>query len=208
MDTITCPQCGTENPADATTCRQCQVNLELALENPEEIERIKQPAQGLSEPSPTSEPGEALQDGIYCSACGHLNPSWRSECEKCRAGLAKPGSPAYSRAHDRPGCVTAYAVLLGIGAGVIGLGGIAYGISEESLGGVAFAVVVAALEFLLASGIWRLKNWARIIVIVLQSLGVLAGVITLFSGNVTGLVSLAIGGYVLYWFASHGEHFE
>jgi len=233
MDMIICPECGTENPTNAINCKQCQTNLKFAFENPKEIEHIQQPAQGLSEPSPTSEPGEAMQDGIYCSACGHLNASWRSECEKCRTKLFKPGSPTYSRVHDRPGCVTghllidaetgevtysrvhdrpgcvtAYAVLLGIGAGLIGLAGIWYGLSEEEFGGMVFAVVVAVLEFLLARGVWRLKNWARIIVIVLQSLGILAGIVGLFSGNVLNLVGLAIGGYILYWFASHGEYFE
>lgn len=208
MEKITCPKCGTENLADAVNCKQCRVNLEFALENPGEIERIKQPTQGLSDPPPTDEPGKATQDGIYCSVCGHLNPSWRSECEKCRAKLSKPGRPVYSRTHDRPGCVTAYAVLLGIGAGLAGVGGIAYGASEEEFGTIGIVIVVAALEILLAIGLWRLKNWARIIVIVLQSLSMLAGVIGLLSGNVVSLVGLAVGGYILYWFASHGEYFE
>jgi tetratricopeptide (TPR) repeat protein len=42
MDTIICPKCGTANPADAVNCKQCRINLQFALQNPAEIERIKQ----------------------------------------------------------------------------------------------------------------------------------------------------------------------
>ena len=33
MDTITCPKCGTENPADAVDCEECGVNLKWAMKN-------------------------------------------------------------------------------------------------------------------------------------------------------------------------------
>jgi hypothetical protein len=41
MDTIICPKCGTENPAIAMNCKNCRINLQFALEHPEEIERLK-----------------------------------------------------------------------------------------------------------------------------------------------------------------------
>jgi ribosomal protein L40E len=41
VDTIVCPKCGTENPADATNCSHCRVNLRFAAEHPAEIERAK-----------------------------------------------------------------------------------------------------------------------------------------------------------------------
>jgi len=37
MDTVTCPRCGTENPASAVNCRDCRVNLRFALEHPEQL---------------------------------------------------------------------------------------------------------------------------------------------------------------------------
>ena len=49
MTTITCPGCGTENPSEATDCKQCRINLKFALAYPEEIESIKQREQGLPE---------------------------------------------------------------------------------------------------------------------------------------------------------------
>lgn len=41
MDTIRCPRCGTENPAQALNCQVCRINLEFALENPAEFESIR-----------------------------------------------------------------------------------------------------------------------------------------------------------------------
>ncbi|MBN1955977.1 MAG: hypothetical protein JW900_13135 [Anaerolineae bacterium] len=179
------------------------------------------------ESQPTS-----TQDGIYCSACGHFNPSWRSECEQCQTKLVSPGKPAYSPSYDRPGCVTAYAVILAIAAGLMVVGGLIGGIvmmSEE--GGVLGLVVIvvalgiAVLYFLLARGLWRLKNWARVVIIVLQSLGIVSGLLQIIgllsvssspygsqvdpTGAICGgLVGLGLGAYIIYWFASHGEYFS
>jgi len=41
MDAINCPICGAENPANATHCQHCGVNLKLAQRDPEEIRRAK-----------------------------------------------------------------------------------------------------------------------------------------------------------------------
>jgi hypothetical protein len=38
MDTIVCPKCGTENPANAMNCRYCGINLQFAIEHPDQIE--------------------------------------------------------------------------------------------------------------------------------------------------------------------------
>lgn len=40
--TRTCPRCETENPAEAMNCISCGINLKFALENPDEIKRLKQ----------------------------------------------------------------------------------------------------------------------------------------------------------------------
>jgi hypothetical protein len=93
----------------------------------------------------------------------------------------------------------------------------------------ALSLFLSVLLFFLGWGLWKLKKWARIIVIVLHSLGVLGSL-----GSMCGIlglaysyepyrhhdptaaiygaiVGLAIGGYIIciiYWFASHGEYFD
>ena len=42
MNTIACPRCGARVRADAMNCDACRINLRFALENPMEIERLKQ----------------------------------------------------------------------------------------------------------------------------------------------------------------------
>lgn len=55
-NTVICPVCGTENPAGATNCRQCQVNFQFAAESPQEIERVKQARSGVAVAPPSQPP--------------------------------------------------------------------------------------------------------------------------------------------------------
>jgi ribosomal protein L40E len=204
MGTAICPICGTENPVEATHCTNCRVNLRLALKDPDEIERIRREV-------------------------GQHRESTREESPPVRA--------AYSPLGERPGCVTLYAVLLGIVAGLTVIEGtisffalIGGSYENPGLGIIVVAgiLVVAGLEFLLARGLWQLKNWARITVIVIQGLGVLSSVLYFVlialgtrainlatreitydtSGIIGEIVGLAISGYIIYWFASHRQHFR
>ena len=120
--------------------------------------------------------------------------------------------------YERPGCVTAYAILLGIAAVVSCMAGFFLlfanrGDGIQGLSSIVFAAVIAALYFVIARGLWLLRNWARIVVIVLQVLSVLS-ILSQLPNNSSGLVlivavfGLAIAAYILYWFASHGEYFE
>lgn len=56
----------------------------------------------------------ASEKGVYCSACGQYNPSWRSQCEACKTPLVAPGQIAALKTRDRPGCVLIFAVLLAL----------------------------------------------------------------------------------------------
>ncbi len=68
------------------------------------------------------------------------------------------------------------------------------------------AILVLAcsvLSFFVARGLWKLKNWARIVAIVFAGLGILGVLGSLFSGfNFSLIVQLlvhgAIGGYLLF----------
>ena len=206
MSAVICPLCDTENPVDATHCVNCRVNLPLALKNPGEIERIRRES---------SQPCD----------------STREESPPVRAADSALG--------ERPGCVTLYAVFLGITAGLTAITGITsfsgliagYNSRNSSLGVIqaAGALVLAGLALLLAKGLWQLKNWARITVIVIQSLGVLISVLLfrvfgmgyareglsnevdpfhLILMIIWGIMLCVIPGYIIYWFASHRECFR
>jgi hypothetical protein len=54
MDTVICPKCGMENPANAMNCRNCRINLRFALEHPDQIERAKHAATPRAE-APTQQ---------------------------------------------------------------------------------------------------------------------------------------------------------
>jgi hypothetical protein len=118
----------------------------------------------------------------------------------------------------RPGCVSVYAVLLAIGAIIIGLGGFVLGSDDSFAGGgavvvIAIALVWAVLQFLLARGLWRQKNWARILIVII---GALSAVINLLAGcaarnssaTVSGIASGLVMAFIAYWFATHREYFE
>ncbi len=64
MDTVACPECGTENPASAMNCRTCGINLQSALEHPEELEVAKLEAPQREE--------DATQQGASQSAAGPI----------------------------------------------------------------------------------------------------------------------------------------
>lgn len=139
--------------------------------------------------------------------------------------LAPGGEPASSRSDKRPGCVTAYAVFLGLGAALY-FGGIVFAAlvavfigdtTGMSVGAVAIQLAVAGLCFVMSRGLWRLRNWARIAVIVVQSVGIvffLLRLVASWEGRdasfVLGaaVISVVINGYFIYWFVSHGEYFN
>lgn len=191
--------------------------------------------------SPDSQVGQEARQKL---ARSRLSP--RQEAQTVWAG---PGMPAYAKPRERPGCVTLYAVLLAIVAVLGILGTTLTGISllagsslvpgnrlppemqgSEAILGAVIAVpfFMSIFNFVLAVGLWRLKNWARIAIIVLQTLGFLGNsayaVITATAiGDVFAstefqwvsaalicgmLLGLGINGYIIFWFAVNGDYFD
>jgi hypothetical protein len=113
--------------------------------------------------------------------------------------------PEHLRGH-RPGFVTAYALITGIGAGLLILADILFGVffipgsfgvgaSSSSdvwvslLCAIPIALgvlVIGVLYLLLVRGLWRLKRWARTTTIVLHCLSVPTSLILAF-----GILALA-----------------
>lgn len=137
---------------------------------------------------------------------------------------------------ERPGCVTAYAILLWVGAALglfAGLCGLSSMMSFAGggLGGFEFIIigmllVLLAINVVTGIGLWQMKKWGWAMVIVLHGLSVLLGLLsmalTLFTLVTAGgeyvvaeptilcgnLGSLAISGFILYWFITNRELFN
>jgi hypothetical protein len=100
-------------------------------------------------------------------------------------------------------------VIVGAGAGLLGSmtqgQGSGLGSLMAVIGGAlsVFCFIFAAIGALLGWGLWTLKNWARIILIVLASLGALGSLLALLnlsSAIIVGVViRLAINGLVIWY---------
>lgn len=126
----------------------------------------------------------------------------------------------------RPGCVTIYAILLGIvGAVLVVLALMNLVSGSKTEGDWRPSVIVfslAVLCFSLVRGLWLLENWARLAVIALHGLGVLSTLFSMYMALtapsdssevitssticVSG-IPLALGACVAAWFILNGQHF-
>jgi len=138
-----------------------------------------------------------------------------------RNGKRLPGSVS-----ERPRMVMSYIIFLYVVGGIGGLVGIGVGLAILSGGipadnGTVLGLLtmilpplIAVLFFVIARGLWRLQNWARLSMIGLLSLLLLGGIVLGLSnpeelgsrliGFVVLLVALA---YSTYWLAVHGDMF-
>jgi hypothetical protein len=127
----------------------------------------------------------------------------------------------YDQPVDRPGCITAYAILLWLGGGLYVLLALLNGVfglsdPETAVYGLVTAVCIglfAAIPIITGIGIWKMKMWGWWIVVILNSLGVAFGLLYLLIGVIAAietldavaliigaLIGLAINGGILYWF--------
>ncbi len=116
----------------------------------------------------------------------------------------QPQAPMAAPSGKLPTGVKIIGVLYYIGAAVGVLAAIAFfvgisflfpGFGLGAIGGIII-LVFAILAFFVARGIFRRKNWARIVVIVSSILGVIGGLTNLDDG---GIVQLIINGLILWY---------
>jgi hypothetical protein len=136
---------------------------------------------------------ETRADAIFCSSCG-----------KKLHGVSSPPSSI-----DRPGCVTAYAILAFIVAGIIGVAAIVLGATREiDPGLVPVFFIIGGLQLTIAIGLWKLKNWARILIIIGSGISALSNIIAVLFGDFSALVGLVVAGIFIYWFSTNGYYFD
>ena len=110
---------------------------------------------------------------------------------------------------DRPGCVTAYAVLLWLGGGLLVLVALIAFVAPTEEPGVGVVVgLFALLPIITGVGVWRMQKWGWWLVVITQSLGVVAGFLNFVSGLLlSGIVTGIVSGGILYWFINNRQLF-
>jgi hypothetical protein len=206
MLTVQCPQCGSYNDDSASTCYLCQA-----------------PLPGAAGRKPTAEP-----------APSRPTPAIARERE----------IPDYRR----PGCVTVYAAwmfisgILGVffalylptfladnlpilldpanyPAGVDPIDPETVELMRSFVGGYAIAIFLFSVTgVLIGWGLWTMRNWARVIILVTQGLALIAGIVGLFlsiastNGNLfvcgSYLASLIFPAIVFLWFFLNRNEFR
>ena len=72
---------------------------------------------------------------------------------------------------------------------------------------IAFIMLIfAVLNFFIGRGLWKGQNWARILLIIFLIIGVVFGLLVLFTGTyITGILNLVINGLVGWYLLLNKE---
>lgn len=110
---------------------------------------------------------------------------------------------------DRPGCITAYALLLWLGGA--GLLFIAFSAPSDPFLGPEAAIAPAFFALVLIAtgiGLWQMSVWSWWLVVIIQSFGVLGALFSLIGGDIlNAIVSGTVSGGILYWFITNRHLF-
>lgn len=134
----------------------------------------------------------------------------------------------YEQSVDRPGCVTAYAVLVWFGAAAYICGALFVAVSSFSdpdfaIFGLILALIIGAFSLLpifTGIGLWKMTMWGWWLVVVVNGLGVAGSLLNMLGGVLLvsqepdaigtlcgSVIGLAINGYILYWFITNRSLF-
>jgi hypothetical protein len=200
---------------------------------------------------------------VQCPSCGSYNDDTAAVCYFCKkplpvspdragkisslpAAAIGTGERRRGIAYQRPGCVSAYALLTLLGGGLGILAFILFLVNPSTfnfsdlsaqlrntgeidpdllriLPAYWVFILISMLIFSLLNlfvgwGLWTMRNWARVYILVTQGLGVLSGIPLLFfsimasKGNICVcggyLLPLIISGYIFLWFLENRRLFH
>jgi hypothetical protein len=223
QDSIFCTNCGQRNRAGSAECAFCGA----ALVQTGEARPSAPPT------SPTSTLSRRLDQPLdFERRADDGEPVWDGD-----PSVLPPrrSQPRRIRSTAGTGCVAIYAGLLGFSAVLSGFGGMALtGMAISNpyraptwVWGVAIIIsyATALLYGIVAVGLWNLRNWARIVILIIHGLGILSGLGSLAMLLLGGLalldldvsftpaiiatvVPLLINGVILHWFWVNGDRFD
>ena len=210
-DSWLCPKCGRENRAELS-CPHCGHLRHWQSSS----DRMEKPSTAFVSAAPGS--GHSVPGAWTCPACGKRNS--RGEfCSGCGAAGDK----------GRPGCLTAYAILLWMQAAgwLLGILFSAVGFSgDSSVATVVFFASWFLIQVVLAVatgiGIWRMRKWGWTLAIVFQFVPIVAYWLY-FALSLTGAVEpvgdlttfvctsvmvLTYSGVIIAWFVRNRTLFD
>lgn len=205
MLTVQCPNCGSFNDSSAAVCYFCKKEL-------------------------------------------HVSPDSSGKGKRTPSSVAGPAGIDRDAAFRRPGCVSIYAVLIFLSAvlGIcfaLYLPTFLANYPSEFLQStrapigvdladpefvsflrsnfMVYSIVLflfSILTLLVGWGLWGMRNWARILILISQGISLIAGVLVLFlsimetKGNLfvcgVNLLSLVIPGIIFFWFLLNRKLFR
>lgn len=194
--------------------------------------------------SESATPGSAIpcpscghQNAAWRYLCERCNVTLASTVRDVAAAreMASAAPLDRNRPRGRPGCVTFYVILMWLGAALGALAAILLPAATPQMmrylaaemppqlprwlitAIIGLALGFAVFQFVLGLGLWRMKNWARIVLLLFTGLGLLGNIVQLATRlsaraqnpQVIGVVvSLAVGSLIFYWFAANGHRFD
>ncbi|MCS7240462.1 MAG: hypothetical protein NZ651_04380 [Candidatus Bipolaricaulota bacterium] len=96
----------------------------------------------------------------------------------------------------RPWGISTLAVLNVFGAMLTVAAALGLGVSGKGSGAAVALGLLGLGQFLVARGLWHLKNWARLTALVCYGISATIGLIALFTGNPSGLAQFLVAGAI------------